>query len=388
MDLNIQEILIVLTIFQLLVFSILLFTLTKGNRISNCFLGLFFFTLAFNIFNSLVFRLFDFFINNCIYLFYVGSSAALLYAPLFYFYILSQAPHKIGSSRIPILHLVPFALLTIYIVANFSRLPAQAKKEILLSGGLFSAVQYNVLVAVVHIQVFVYFILTMKKIKSYKLKYQVSSKTKHLCIKYILSGITCLWVIDLFRYISKLYITQIKVPVEISLYIGFIVFCFLFIQKIFSQPFMFHISENPTENKKQSLSDRIRKQYYQKLLACMNNEQPFLDPEINLSSLGQKISIPPRSLSEVINTMERKNFYDFINYYRIKESEKLLTTSSGREKTILEVLYEVGFNTKSAFNIAFKKHTGMTPTEYKRRNEFINPVKEKPLNCTQSCITG
>ncbi len=375
MNLNIQEILIVLTIFQLLVFSILFFTLTKGIRTSNYFLGLFFFALAFNIFNSLVYKLFDFFINHCIHLFYVGSSAALLYSPLFYFFILSQVPGRIRSFRLLPLHLVPFLLLTMYIFTAFSVLPAQAKKEILLSGGLFSAVQYNVLVAFVHIQVFVYFLLTIKEIKSFKLKYQPSLKIKYLWIRYILFGITCLWLIDLFRYISELYINQIKAPVEIFLYLGFIVFCFLFIQKIFSQPFIFNVCENFTENKKQSLSDRIRKQYYQKLLTYMNNEQPFLDPEINLSSLGQKISIPPRSLSEVINTMERKNFYDFINYYRIKESEKLLLTSSGREKTILEVLYEVGFNTKSAFNIAFKKQTGMTPTEYKRRNEFISLLK-------------
>ena len=148
----------------------------------------------------------------------------------------------------------------------------------------------------------------------------------------------------------------------------FIIFCFLFIRKIVSQPNLF-FEHSAIEGKKLSLSDRKRNQYYQKLLSYMDSERPFLDPDISIINLGEKISVPPRSLSEVINTLEKKNFHDFINYYRIKESEKLLFKSTSEQKTILEVLYEVGFNTKSAFNTAFKKQTGMTPTEYKR-NKF------------------
>jgi AraC-like DNA-binding protein len=85
-----------------------------------------------------------------------------------------------------------------------------------------------------------------------------------------------------------------------------------------------------------------------------------------LMDLAEQVSIPYRALSEVINNKLKQNFYDFINSYRIHESKKLLSEKTERLKTILEVLYEVGYNSKSSFNSAFKKFTGMTPTEYRK----------------------
>jgi AraC-like DNA-binding protein len=100
----------------------------------------------------------------------------------------------------------------------------------------------------------------------------------------------------------------------------------------------------------------------------MEREKPFLNPGLTLSDISEKTSIPVRSLSEVINNSLNKNFYDFINSYRIKESQRLLEDSAVNRKTVLEILYEVGFNTKSSFNEAFKRHAGLTPTQYKKRN--------------------
>lgn len=364
MDFRIEELFIVITIFQLLIFSVLLFTMRRGNRSANLYLGLFFLALSFNIFNSLVYRLNEYFITNFVSLFYLGSSSALLYAPLFYLYIHS---HSIDKQKIKgkllAIHFIPFVLLTLYIVFSFSIESMVVKRNIIRSGGLFTPVQYKILTALVHIQVLTYVALIIRKIKGIK---EESHSANYAGIRYIFIAITCLWLIDLFRYVSVFYNDQFKVSVEIFLFAGFIIFCFLFMRKIVMYPFIYFSYAQNCDNKKLSLSENIRRQYYQKLLEYMNNEQPFLDPDISLVSLGEKTSIPPRSLSEVINTEESKNFNDFINFYRINESKKLLSKSSETKKTILEVLYEVGFNTKSSFNTAFKKYTGMTPTEYKR----------------------
>jgi len=72
------------------------------------------------------------------------------------------------------------------------------------------------------------------------------------------------------------------------------------------------------------------------------------------------LSLP---LSQIINESKNINFYDYVNSYRISEAKDLL--SSNCDKTILEILYEVGFNSKSAFNTAFKKFTSVTPSKYK-----------------------
>ena len=64
--------------------------------------------------------------------------------------------------------------------------------------------------------------------------------------------------------------------------------------------------------------------------------------------------------------MFEKNFYDLINTHRVEEAKKRLIDSNNT-KTILEILYEVGFNSKSVFNSAFKKNTGFTPTEFRKK---------------------
>jgi len=116
--------------------------------------------------------------------------------------------------------------------------------------------------------------------------------------------------------------------------------------------------------KRLSLSESLKTQYRQRLETCMKEERPYLDPDITLKALSEKTGIPARSLSEVINGNFR-NFYDLINHYRVRESVRLFAEESERYKTILEVLYEAGFNNKGSFNNAFKKFTGITPREYK-----------------------
>ena len=65
----------------------------------------------------------------------------------------------------------------------------------------------------------------------------------------------------------------------------------------------------------------------------------------------------------------KQNFYDFINNYRINFAKNLLNNPADDKMTVLEILYEAGFNSKSAFNVAFKKETGVTPSQFRRSNE-------------------
>jgi AraC-like DNA-binding protein len=96
----------------------------------------------------------------------------------------------------------------------------------------------------------------------------------------------------------------------------------------------------------------------------MLSVKPFLDPDITLKKLASRISVQSKHLSQIINKYKNQNFYDYINYYRINEAKNILVDSKNN-KTILEVLFECGFNSKSAFNTHFKKITGSTPTQFK-----------------------
>ncbi len=113
-----------------------------------------------------------------------------------------------------------------------------------------------------------------------------------------------------------------------------------------------------------SLSPEQRETYKNRLLSCLSEKKPYLTTELTMNSLAEMSRIPARFLSQIINEEFDKNYYDFINHYRIEESKKLLSGAES-DMRIIGVLYEVGFNSKSTFNAAFKKETGLTPRQYK-----------------------
>ena len=87
-----------------------------------------------------------------------------------------------------------------------------------------------------------------------------------------------------------------------------------------------------------------------------------------ISSRFISVCCKEKHLSYIINDKFNLNFYDFINKYRIEESKQYLNKSSNI-KTVLEIAYKVGFNSKTTFNSAFKKYTDMTPSEFRKMNK-------------------
>lgn len=98
----------------------------------------------------------------------------------------------------------------------------------------------------------------------------------------------------------------------------------------------------------------------------MAEEKPFLNSSLTIQDVSREIKIPVRELSLLINHQLGQHFYDFVNAYRIESAMGILKDTTKNKVTILEILYEVGFNSKSSFNTAFKKHTGNTPTYYRK----------------------
>nr|WP_262919778.1 helix-turn-helix domain-containing protein [Niabella hibiscisoli] len=96
----------------------------------------------------------------------------------------------------------------------------------------------------------------------------------------------------------------------------------------------------------------------------MQKEALFTDPELTLGTLSEQLAIHPNTLSQVINSKEGKNFYDYINALRIATFIKALSKPENKKYTLLSLAFECGFNSKASFNRNFKKHTGLSPTEY------------------------
>jgi AraC-like DNA-binding protein len=100
-----------------------------------------------------------------------------------------------------------------------------------------------------------------------------------------------------------------------------------------------------------------------KLNNAMQEKKLFLDPELTIEQLAEITGIPTRKISNTINRHFNQNFFDYINFYRVEEAKAILT-KLGKDAAMLEVMADAGFNSKSTFYRAFKKHLDMTPTEF------------------------
>jgi AraC-like DNA-binding protein len=105
--------------------------------------------------------------------------------------------------------------------------------------------------------------------------------------------------------------------------------------------------------------------YAKRLDARMSKDQLWRDHDLNLRSLAAAIAVPPIHLSEVLNSHLGLSFYDYVNQFRIKDACDLLAEPG---LSILEISETVGFNAKSTFNASFRKVTGQTPSEWRRRH--------------------
>ncbi len=120
--------------------------------------------------------------------------------------------------------------------------------------------------------------------------------------------------------------------------------------------------QSSSKYKNSGLKEHDAKKLHQALLNRMSCEKPFLDPKLTLSELAKQLETSPNWLSQVINQYEKNNFHDFVNRYRIEEF--IQKASENKNYSILALALDSGFNSKSSFNNVFKKHQGITPSEY------------------------
>ncbi|NVE93860.1 helix-turn-helix domain-containing protein [Altererythrobacter lutimaris] len=115
---------------------------------------------------------------------------------------------------------------------------------------------------------------------------------------------------------------------------------------------------NPADNHSQGEQD-------QRLLAFMEEHRPYLDPDLSLDRLARRSGVTAKEISVLINQRHGVHFFDFINRYRIEHAKRLLVET---DQTVTEILFASGFNAKSSFNSAFRKHASTTPSMFRKEN--------------------
>lgn len=115
----------------------------------------------------------------------------------------------------------------------------------------------------------------------------------------------------------------------------------------------------------------------QKLAQFMAEDKPYLYSNLTLEQLAQKVGAHPREVSRAINQGFGCNFFEFVSGYRVQEAKRRLADPSDTS-SILQVMYDSGFNSKSVFNTAFKNNTGLTPSDYRRMHTRNDNNRTQP----------
>jgi AraC-like DNA-binding protein len=374
MRLDLTSILFVLIIFQLLFLSTFLFTQQKGKRISHWLLATFFLSIALNLLD--VFLLMNRAYSSCPALAGWGSCIPLVFGPLLYLYTRSVLEKRSGFSWV---HFVPFVVFFLATEIFYVSEP-RATQELLLQNALAHRFHWSVSLAssIIFLQFSLYIAFSLDLIARHK-----KAAAQHFSNpgQTSLSWLYTMLVFFMFLMIgttlngllagtplARHYLLTFSVII-----LAMLVFINRVLLKALHTPYFFAFeerSEAPTAEAGLPPENKESAAMAQRLREFMQTEKPWLNPDLNLEELAVALGQKPKVLSVVINETLGQNFFDFINHYRIDEAKRLLTNPVDKKTTVLEVLYHVGFNSKSSFNTLFKKYTGLTPTEFRKKQAF------------------
>lgn len=353
-----------------IILSSIFFFRKKGRRKPNVFLGFFLLLFSLNILsNTAIWTKY-----NLVFPHLMGMSATFqfLYGPLLFVYVLSVLKPNRGWMKWDLLHLVPFLiqlarLLPVYLMsveekAGYLEESMQSTFELTDTGLVI------VTLKVTHMAIYAGLLFNLKKLGNpFKIRFQRISTQKLQWVRLIkYSFLGFLITYALFFVLVE----TIGYRMDYDYIISFAMTGFIFTIGYagFINPNLLYDAHNGSKYENSSLADHKADRYLEKLLTYMENKKPYIDGDLKLEDLAAELKIPRHHLSQVINERLGKNFFEFVNSYRVDEAKKILTDPERANDIILRVALESGFNNKTTFNSAFKKRVGTTPSQYRKKS--------------------
>lgn len=368
---------------------LLLWYSTKGNRSANRILALFIFFFAFT--------LTEYVLHWTRYIIHFPIVAnwymplVFVFGPLLLYYFMALNKDLKWDWKIG-LHLIPALLFLINkLPFYFSSLAA---KSAFMSGDQSAGISIQwYVIDIRHIQDYLFIIhLSLYAILLYRyLKkeqfWQVSGNDDKSMIRKrwskVLLGLYLGFVISNISY--YLLIRTPYFAIEYDYAISFTMSAFIYIAgflglrqteifagELWPDAFMApkYQSSALTPSASRSMLDRI--------IDFVEQEKPYLDNELRLSTLAEQLDISSHHLSQVINEQMDTSFSDFINKYRIEEAKQMLCDPKFDDQYIINIAYSAGFNNKTSFNKAFKNHTGISPSVFRQTYRSGNKKMTAP----------
>ena len=299
----------------------------------------------------------------------------LTYMPFMYIYVKSLIADHPEFNKKDFFHFIPVLVFFMFLLLFLTNNPIFTSSKLKLVAQI-----YRHLYGIYFIISFIlYSFVLMKRINEHQdeLKDKFSYQSHNINLNWIKFILAILIVtISGFLYIGLFYdIDEYLFDPRLFLRIELTVFAFSVSYFGINQPVFYKsgVEEPDTEKaksngkkyKSSNLTTSQAEKYIENLQHYMDNDKPYLNPELTIMDVANQIKISRHYLTQVININLKKNFYQFINEYRVQEMKTRLTSPDFNHITIVSIAYECGFNSKSTANAIFKKMTGKTPSEYR-----------------------
>lgn len=363
-----------ISVFVSLLMAFFLLTVKTENKLANRLFALFFIFSAIDLSGFFMYLYTEDHRNLEIF----RATFCLLGMPSFYLYVLSVCYSDFKLKWKHLIHLLPFVIVNLIFIPRIYLSIVNGN----FIGPLNEMSEIYFIQILIEFQYVFYIISVFLILKKYKEIYLENYANPSVSTYKWLFQMTCVFLVahsivlskNILRYsgFKEVFLWANVLVGTIALFIT----CW-FIMKALKYPELFRgvnsklvltkdilpeIDEKPEAVNQQN--DLITTQI-STLKQYMTEKEPFLDPSLTIQELANQISIPVRDLSILINHHIDQHFFDFVNEYRIQKAMQILRDQSKNQLTVLEILYEVGFNSKSSFNTSFKKYTNLTPTAYR-----------------------
>ncbi|MRX42030.1 helix-turn-helix domain-containing protein [Flavobacterium sp. LC2016-23] len=360
-----------------LLLAFFLLTVKTSNKQANRLFAAFLILSAIDLSGFFIFD----FISNHLNLEIFRWTTSLLGMPLFYLYVLSVCYTDFKLKPKHLLHAFPFVLVNLILTPRFYLAEGIEKNRVFEIGNTMPEMySFQVIVEIQYLFYIISVFLILKKYREIYLENYASAGTS--TYKWLMQMTIVFFAAHSVVAIKNLlkYTEYKDVFLWANIFVGLFALCITcwFVLKALNYPELFRGIDSKLELAKDILpksykisdesrtsSDPIIASQIESLKEYMIVQEPYLDPSLTIQQLSNQINIPVRDLSVLINHHMNQHFFDFVNEYRIQKAMGILKNQAKKDLTVLEILYEVGFNSKSSFNTSFKKYTELTPTAYR-----------------------
>ena len=368
-----------LIFFTHLIVASFLVTVRSGNRLSNRIFGGFLLVTALDLSNFL----FPSFYHSHLNLDMTRANTSFLIAPLLYFYVRSVIHSDFRLKWRQLWHTGPFLLSCLILLPGYYLVDVQGK--LAFYEDLHNQIEIMAISILVHVQLALYLGVCFRiLIRHRKVLVDHFSDPNKLNTNWLIRLVqlyTVNYVIVLTRNVLKFrFHEDIMATLTSVMLLVTLSFSIWILFQVLRKPSLFQGIESKLEPSETLIKqmevekpsapelvlDEGAKEQIAQLRAHMEKHQPYLVPTLTIEALAEQLDMSVSELSFLINRHMNQHFFDLINEYRINAAAFSLSDPEQKSKTVLDILYEVGFNSKSSFNTAFKKQMLMTPTQYRQ----------------------